>query len=516
MKLLFVSSRSAAVLLDENGYYEMDQAARLSLNGEEIGEERRSVCSLYGLWPDTAYILRVEKDGETAEVSFRTEKEACTLNVKRFGAKGDGEADDTAPLQSAILCCPEGGRVLIPKGNYVTGPLFLKSHVTVEFQRGAALLLTGDRSRFPILPGVTYPTDEDGEETLLGSWEGNPVDCFAGALTGIGVEDVRLIGEGVIDGRAGEMGWWKNPKGKDGAYRGRLFFLKDCKNVTVQGLTFRNSPSWNLHPMFSEHLSFYNIAVEAPAVSPNTDGFDPESCRDVKLLGARFSVGDDCIAIKSGKIYMGRKYHTPCEDLEIAYCAMLDGHGGVTVGSEMAGGVKNVRVHHCFMRGNDRALRIKTRRGRGKNGVIDGIVFSHVRMENVKAPLVVNCLYFCDPDGHTPWVQSREKQAVDDTTPTVGSIVFEDVDAVGCRACAAYILGLPERPVKEIALRDSAFSFAADPAPMAPAMAEGVEECAGRGVIAYHVEKLRLERTRFTGLKGKEAETHGCGGEETL
>lgn len=516
MKLLFVSARSAAVLLDENGYYELDRPARLYLNGEALGEEARSVRSLFGLWPGTEYELRMERDGETQELSFRTEDEACTLNVRRFGAKGDGIQNDTFALQAAILCCPKGGRVLIPKGNYVTGPLFLKSHITVEWQAGAALLLSLDRGRFPILPGVTYPTREEGADYLLGSWEGNPQDCFAAALTGIEVEDVRLIGPGIIDGRARDAGWWQDPKGKRGAYRGRLFFLKGCRDITVQGLTFRNSPSWNIHPMMSERLAFYNIQVEAPSDSPNTDGFDPESCRGVKLLGARFSVGDDCIAVKAGKIYMARKYHLPCRDIEIAYCAMLDGHGGVTVGSEMAGGVQNVRVHHCFMRGNDRALRIKTRRGRGRDGVVDGIVFSHVKMEGVKAPLVVNCMYFCDPDGKTDYVQSREKQPVDDTTPTVGSIVFEEVDAVDCQACAAYILGLPERPVKEIVLRNSRFSFAKDAQPMAPAMAEGVEKCAGRGVIAYFAESIRLENTRMEGLRGKGMEFHGCGKEETL
>ena len=510
MKLLFASARSAAVLLDENGYYDMDRPARLYLNGEALGEEGCSVRSLFGLWPGTDYTIRMERDGEAQELSFRTEDEACTLNVRRFGAKGDGIQDDTFALQAAILCCPPGGRVLIPKGDYVTGPLFLKSHITVEWQAGAALLLSLDRGRFPILPGVTYPTQEQGADYLLGSWEGNPQDCFAGALTGIEVEDVRLIGPGIIDGRARDAGWWIDPKGKHGAYRGRLFFLKGCRDITVQGLTFRNSPSWNIHPMMSERLAFYNIQVEAPADSPNTDGFDPESCRGVKLLGARFSVGDDCIAIKAGKIYMAQKYHLPCRDIEIAYCAMLDGHGGVTVGSEMAGGVQNVRVHHCFMRGNDRALRIKTRRGRGKDGVVDDIRFSDVRMEGVKAPLVVNCLYFCDPDGHTPWVQSRQKQPVDDTTPTVGSITFERVDARDCRACAGYILGLPERPAGPIAIRDSRFSFAENAQPMAPAMAEGVEAVRRRGVIARFARGVTLENTVMEGIEGDPLEATDC------
>lgn len=504
MKALFVSPRSAAVLLDEAGYDHMAAPARLFLRGEALGEESRSVRSLFGLWPDTAYALRMEREGEAPrELSFRTPSETVSLNVRRFGAKGDGTTEDTAALQAAILCCPPGGRVLIPRGRYATGPLFLKSRITVEWAQGAELLLLTDRSRYPILPGVTFPTREDGAEYLLGSWEGNPLDCFAGALNGVGIEDVRLIGPGVIDGRAREVGWWKDPKGKRGAYRGSLLYLRDCKNVSVQGLTFRNSPGWNIHPLFSEGLGFYDIRVEAPADSPNTDGFDPESCRGVRLMGAVFSVGDDCIAIKSGKIYLGKKYRTSCEDIEIAYCAMLDGHGGVTVGSEMAGGVKNVRVHHCLMRGNDRALRIKTRRGRGENGVVDGVLFQDVRMENVKAPLVVNCLYYCDPDGHAPYVQSREKQPVDETTPRIGSVTFERVEAVGCQACAVYALGLPERPVESLTVRDCRFAFSPDASPMAPAMAEGVEKVCRRGIVCRFVDRLTVENVIMEGIVGE-------------
>ena len=510
MELKYVSARSCTVLMDPEGDYYAREPRKLFLNGEPLREENRSVFSLFGLWPDTDYTLEAWRGEEKeSECSFRTRKEACSLNVRRFGAKGDGKTDDTFALQAAILSCPPGGRVMLPAGDYVTGPLFLKSHITVEWKENARLLLKTDRAQFPILPGMTRTTDEAGEY-LLGSWEGNPLDCFASALTGIGVEDVALIGPGVVDGRGNEADWWVNPKEKRGAFRPRLLYLKDCRDITVQGLTFRNSPAWNLHPTFSENLNFLNIRVEAPSNSPNTDGFDPESCKHIRMLGTVFSVGDDCIAIKAGKIYMGMKYHVPCEDIEIAWCCMLDGHGGVTVGSENAGGVRHVRVHHCYMRGNDRGLRIKTRRGRGKYAVLDGIVFSDVRMEGVRAPLVVNCMYYCDPDGRTAYVQSRQKQPVDDTTPTVGRVCFERVRAEGCEACAAYILGLPERPVQAIEIRDCAFSFNPDGRPMRPAMASDVEECKCRGVIARFVDHILMQNVRMEGIQGKEMDLTDC------
>ncbi len=492
MQELFVSSRSCSVLLDAEGDYYLRTPLRLRLNGKDRGVTDRSVLSLYGLRPDTEYTLTAAAEaGAEQSLTFRTPGEAVSLDVRRFGARGDGAHEDTAALQAAICCCPPDGRVRVPAGVYRTGPLFLKSGITLELQQGAVLQLITDRDRFPVLPGVTFTA---GEDYLLGTWEGNPLDCYAAALTGIGVRDVRIIGQGIVDGQAPAGDWWENPKVRRGAWRGRLLYLRDCENIAVQGITFRNSPSWNLHPTFSRNLLFCDVAVEAPAVSPNTDGFDPESCRGVRMLGTRFSVGDDCIAIKSGKIYMGSHYRTPCEDLEIAYCAMLDGHGGVTIGSEMAGGVRNVRVHHCYMRGNDRGLRIKTRRGRGEQAVVDQIRFEHVRMDGVKAPMVVNAFYFCDPDGYTPRVQDRNPQPVDASTPTLGEIVFENVRAENCQACAAYVLGLPEKPVRRVVLRNCSFAFAPDAKPMVPAMADGVAPVCREGILTEFVDEVVTEQ----------------------
>lgn len=507
MKTLCVTSRSCSVLLDPEGLYEAREKRELFLDRERLGEEYRSVTSLFDLEPDTDYTLEsVTDDGTRESLTFRTSKETCSLNVTDFGAKGDGQTEDTAFLQAAVLCCPEGGRVLIPPGEYVTGPLFLKSHMTLEIADGATLKLLTDRKRFPILPGET-PADNPDGEILLGLFEGCAADGFAAALNGIGVTDTAVIGEGVIDGRANESDWWTRPKEIRIASRGNLLYTQRCKGMLVQGLTFRNSPSWNLHPAYSEELDFIDIRIQAPWDSPNTDGFDPESCRKVRLLGAEISVGDDCIAIKSGKIDLGRKYRRACEDLEIGWCALLDGHGGVTVGSEMAGGVKRVQAHHCYMKGNDRALRIKTRRDRGKDGVIDDIVFRDIRMDEVKMPLVVNSFYFCDTDGKTDRVQSREKQPVDDTTPEIRTVRFERVKAKGCKACAAYVMGLPEKPMEHLELRDCSFSFDPDAQPMVPAMALHVEECCRRGIIARFLRKLTMKGVRMEGFEGEPLET---------
>ena len=506
MEILFVSSRSVTLQISHEGDYTMPSPLALFVNDSFLRMENCCITSLFDLQPSTSYTVTLHSSEDPSssvisELGFTTSPESFSLDVIRFGARGDGIHDDTAAIQAAILSCPEGGRVVVPQGVYNVSPLFLKSHITLELKRNATLSLTINEDRFPVLPGVTFATEGD-QEMLLGSWEGNPLDSYASAITGISVFDVRLIGEGIIDGNGQSGTWWIHPKERKAPFRGNLFMLKDCRDIVVQGITFRNSPSWNVHPMFSENLLFLNIHVEAPAVSPNTDGFDPESCRHIRLLGTTFSVGDDCIALKAGKIYMGMKYHTPCEDIEIAHCAMLAGHGGVTVGSEMAGGVKHVWVHHCSMHGNDRGLRIKTRRGRGKYAVVDDIRFEDIRMEGVKTPLVVNALYSCDPDGHTEYVQSLEPQPVTDGTPTLGTISFERVHAVGCHGAVAYILGLPERPLRKLVIRDCDFTFADPAIPMQPAMADCVEDIAGAGILTSSVDELVIENVNVQGLNG--------------
>lgn len=253
-----------------------------------------------------------------------------------------------------------------------------------------------------------------------------------------------------------------------------MLFLNRCENVTVQGIHIQNSPSWNVHPYFSDHLRFVDMQITGPANSPNTDGLDPESCHDVEIVGVRISVGDDCIAVKSGKIYMGRRYRRACEDLVIRQCCMRDGHGSITVGSEMAGGVRRMTVRDCCFLHTDRGLRIKTRRGRGKDAVLDEIVFENIRMNQVKTPFVVNCFYFCDPDGHTEYVQTRESLPVDERTPEIRHLVFRRINASNCHLAAAFFYGLPERKIGCVEMEHVQVTYAADAEPGQIAMMDGL------------------------------------------
>lgn len=501
IKLLMKSARSAVIELLDGGIYYTREQYTLSLNGTKVQTADTVVSSLFDLKPDTFYKLNVYSTDETlrGSIRFQTDYEFVTLDVRDFGAKGDGICDDTKFIQAAILSCPKESRVLIPRGVYRITSLFLKSDLRLELAKGAELRADTDRTAYPRFPSVIESYDEQ-DEYHLGSWEGNPLPMFAGIITGVSVENVLIYGQGTINGNASKENWWKDPKKMNIAFRPRLFFINHCENITLQGVKCCNSPSWTLHPFFSDNLGFYNLSVENPSDSPNTDGLDPESCKNVTIAGVRFSLGDDCIAVKSGKIYMGKKYKTPSENIHIRQCLMENGHGAVTIGSEMAGGVKNLTVEECMFSHTDRGLRIKTRRGRGSDGILDQITFKHIEMNHVMTPFVINSFYFCDPDGKTNYVQSREKMEVDERTPYIGRLEFSDINAENCHVAVAYMEGLPEQKIKEIVMRNISVSFAENPKCDVPAMSEGIEACSRRGIYGSNIERIVLKYVQITGV----------------
>lgn len=504
LKLVMRTARSAVMEIADGGTFYTKEKYQILLNGEFVKNAETVITSLYDLKPETKYEVAVLKEdgSECGSLNFTTEYEFVTLNVKEFGAKGDGVQDDTKYIQAAILSCPQNSRVLVPKGTYRITSLFLKSNINLEIAKGAELKADTERFAYPKFPGLIESYDEK-EEYNLGSWEGNPLPMFAGIITGIDVENVVIYGEGTINGNASRENWWNNPKVMVGAFRPRMFFINHCEKITLQGVKFCNSPSWTLHPYFSNELKFYNVIIENPSDSPNTDGLDPESCKDVEIPGVRFSLGDDCIAVKSGKIYMGKKHKIPSENIVIRQCLMENGHGAVTIGSEMAGGVKNLTVESCLFRHTDRGLRIKTRRGRGEDAVLDKITFKDITMDHVMTPFVVNSFYFCDPDGKTEYVQSREKYPVDDRTPYIKRLCFEDIHATNCHVAAAYFDGLPEQKIEEIIMKNISVTYAENPKCDVPAMSEGVEACSLKGIFANNVKRLVLKNVSVEGQQGE-------------
>lgn len=501
-KIVYKNARSAVLEIVDGGIFYTKETYDLFLNDTYAGTITDTIHKLFHLMPETVYRAEIKKqDKLLSSVEFVTDYEYVTLNVRDFGAKGDGVKDDTLAIQSAVMACPKNGRVLIPRGVYSFVCLFLKDDINIELEKDAELSATTERERFPYYPGMVETTDKTGEYNL-GTWEGEPGTMFCGLLTGTNVKNVNIYGEGVINGNANHDNWWHNCKIQNIAWRPRMIFLNHCENINVMGITVKNSPGWNIHPYFSQKLRFIGLDVLSAKDSHNTDGLDPESCKDVEILGVHFSVGDDCIALKSGKIYMGKKYKTPCEDILIRQCSMNDGHGSVTLGSEMGAGIKNVTVTQCRFVDTDRGLRIKTRRGRGEDAVIDNIRFEQIEMNGVLTPFVANSFYFCDPDGKTEYVQNRNPLPIDERTPEIKSLIFKQIHAENVHCAVACLYGLPEKKIGLVEFEDITISYAEDAKPGIPAMMCGVEPMSRAGIIASNINLLKVKNISITGQNG--------------
>ncbi len=416
------------------------------------------------------------------------------VSIQDFGAVGDGRTKNTKAFADAIskITGKGGGKVVVPRGIWLTGPIVLKSHINLHLEDGAFLLFTKEKDDYPIIST---------------SFEGLDTYRCQSPISGKDLENVAITGKGTIDGngdawravkRSKMSGaewsklvksggilsedknvWYPSEGYKKGKEATAGFFnvpdiasvdfkeirdylrpvmisIVNSKNVLLDGPTFQNSPAWNIHPLMCENVIIRNINVRNPWYSQNGDGLDLESCKNALIYNNTFDVGDDAICIKSGKNEDGRKRGMPTENVIIKNNIVYHGHGGFVVGSEMSGGVKNVHVSNCTFIGTDTGLRFKSTRGRG--GVVENIYISKIDMLNIPTePIRFNLFY----GGQAPVLEDDQQAAVTDEkvvpvteeTPSFKNIWMRDIRAVGC-ASAAYFQGLPEMNLRNIHLEN--------------------------------------------------------------
>lgn len=471
LSLLAVSSRTATLLLAPEGTrFALSRHVLWQLaerDGPVLCDGVATIAPLFveGLEPARAYVLTTD----LGELSFETAPCAGLVDAADRGVDPD-RADNTGALADAVAAVPEGGTLRLPQGRIAAGPIFLRPHITVWLPTGCTLAAKGDRADWPILPA----RDQAGR--VIGTWEGLPEASFAAPLTGIDCDGLILTGRGTIDAGGDRGDWWSWPKEtRDGARRPRALFLGHSDDVQITGLTVCNAPSWTVHPYRCDRLLAAALSIRNPPDSPNTDGFNPESCVEARLIGLDISVGDDCIAVKSGKRGPGgaSDHLAPTRDLTIAHCRMARGHGAVVMGSEMSGDITDVTIRACEFHGTDRGLRIKTRRGRG--GEVARIALSGIVMRDVAVAVALNAFYFCDPDGKSDAVQSRAPVPADETTPYLRDITLTDITATGVTVAGVAALGLPEAPIEGVTLDRVTIAFDAGAIADVPLMALGVD-----------------------------------------
>lgn len=330
-------------------------------------------------------------------------------NITLYGAIGDGVTDCSDAFKKAINECNKssGGMVMVPEGTFLTGPIYLKSNVNLYISENATVKFSNDKSKY--LPVV------------FTRWEG--VECmnYSPLIYAYGEENIAITGKGILDGQGSNENWWSWKGNKedgwadglpnqkkdrdllfkmaeenippekrifgDGHYlRPNFFQPYKCKNILIEGVTFKDSPMWFIHPVLCENVIIKNVTVEG--LGPNNDGCNPESSKNVLIQDCYFNTGDDCIAIKSGRNNDGRRVNVPSENIVIQNCMMKEGHGGVVIGSEISGGVKNVFAENCSMNSPnlDRAIRIKTNAVRG--GVIENLYVRNITVGEVKEAVI--------------------------------------------------------------------------------------------------------------------------------
>ncbi|ALJ01730.1 glycoside hydrolase family 28 protein [Rufibacter tibetensis] len=387
--------------------------------------------------------------------SAAAKEKAPFYNVLRYGAKNDGSKLATAAIRKAIEAASSagGGTVFFPAGEYLTGPIHLKSNITIHIDAGALVKFSDNFDDY--LPMV--PT----------RYEGTDVVSFSPLFYAYKQENITITGSGTIDGQGKK--WWafaegESRKSSDSKWQKEFHRLNQdilrpdlpgvvergflrppfiqpmyCKNVLVEGITIINSPFWTVNPEFCENVTITGVTINNPP-SPNTDGINPESCKNVHISNCHISVGDDCITIKSGKDRAGRKMAVPAENYTITNCTMLSGHGGVVIGSEMSGDVRKITISNCVFDGTDRGIRIKTARGRG--GIVEEIRVDNIIMKNIKDQAIVLDMQYA----------VTKPEPVTERTPRFRNIHFSNITAQVNQA--AYLNGLEEMPIENITFSD--------------------------------------------------------------
>ena len=386
------------------------------------------------------------------------------FSVTDFGAVGDGATDCTGAFRAAVESCAAsgGGRVVVPPGTYLTGPIHLKSNVNLHVSQGAVVKFSTDSKHYAAL--------------VITRWEG--VECmnYSPLIYAYEQTNIAITGSGVLDGQGSDKHWWPwkgnrqdgwtegMPNQKEG--RTRLFAMAEqgvpvaerifgeghylrpnfvqpyrSSNILIEGVTFKDSPMWFIHPVLSTNVTVRNVRVIG--LGPNNDGCNPESSRNVLIKDCYFDTGDDCIAIKSGRNADGRRINVPSENIVVQGCRMKEGHGGVVVGSEISGGVRNVYAEQCVMDSPnlDRAIRIKTNSVRG--GTIENIFVRHVEVGQVAEAVVKINFFYEEGDAGA-------------FTPVVRNVHIADVRCTKGKF-ALWVRGYERSPVEDLVLERCTF-----------------------------------------------------------
>jgi polygalacturonase len=429
--------------------------------------------------------------------------QAKTYNIMELGADIVGKEKCSEIINKTIekAAAEGGGTLYFPAGQYLTGPIYMKSNITLDIESGAIIRFSDDFEDY--LPFIKV------------RWEGVFMNSFAPLINANNAENITITGRGILDGQ-GEK-WWNFHRNAEGQIRSngdvtqmskiqqmwdeantnvvysdyykktikRRFFrppfiqFLECKNIKIEGVTLQNSPFWTINPEGCDNLSIHGITIKNPDSGPNTDGINPSSCSNVRISDCFISVGDDCITIKSGRDADGRNYGRACENIAITNCVMLSGHGGVVIGSEMSGGVKKVAISNCVFDGTDAGIRLKSSRGRG--GVVEGIRVDNIVMNNIQNNAFIFDLFYD---------KNSQAEPVSERTPVFRNVHLSNITGDKVKKIG-YITGIEEMPVEDISFSN-------------------IRMVAETGFTAKTAENIQFHNVDFSVKNGASIEISDC------
>lgn len=405
----------------------------------------------------------------------------------------NSKSNTTKVIQSKInkVSKDGGGQVNIAAGKYNVKYLELKDNVDLHLSAGSKIVFSDKFSDFP---------------AIQTRYEGQNVKMRHADIYAKNVKNASITGSGTIDGNG--SAWWKMyNKAKEGPLKNAdkipfkysrpyLVAFDNSSKIRITGITLQNSPAWTIHPLESHNVLIQGVTINNPLNSPNTDGIDPESSQNVKILDNTISDGDDCIAIKSGTEVT--KHKSATKDVIISNNIMKHGHGGVTIGSEMSGGVSDITINNNIFDQTDRGIRMKTRRGRG--GYIKNISVSNITMKNVLTPIAINAMYGKSGAQQESYL-SDEKQKVDDSTPSIKNISLSNITATGVSSVAGFVYGIPESPVDGLRITNVNLYMKKNAEAEEPEMIDNAQKFADSGFWLKNTENTQLRDINIYGSK---------------
>jgi exo-poly-alpha-galacturonosidase len=344
-----------------------------------------------------------------------------SVSICDFGAVGDGETVNTEAIQKAIdsLASDGGGTLVVPKGTFLSGAIFLKQGVDLQIAREGTLKAIVDRSAFP---------------EVATRWEGEERRWICAFINAFDMTDLDLTGEGLIDG-SGDA--WRSEEHP----RPRLIAIQNCKDVKVSGLSIKNQACWGVFALYSEAVEVANLTIRAEHNILMSDGIDIDSSKNIHIIGCDIDTNDDCIAIKSGKDEDGRRVARPAEDILVEKCHFRYGHGGVSMGSEMSGGIRNVEIRDCILEADNWApIRFKSQPSRG--GVVENITYRDLTLKNTRKAFEFNMAWRMRPPLKPP----------SDPLPVVRNVKIINVS--GTTGYVGDMHGLKDSPITNVSFEN--------------------------------------------------------------